>query len=231
MANSLIIDTETTGFSDPVEPIEIAWIQLSAEPMGENLDSAMNVTKEFEQRYKSSQAISFSAMATHHITEADLADCPPPSDFSLPPDTAFLVGHNIDYDWSVIGKPDIPRICTLALSRRLWPDDLGHSLGAMMYRLLDKGEAKELLKNAHSAYHDVLMTKMLLHKILERMPKVRTWERLWDASERARVPIVMPFGKHKGTAIADLPDDYCDWLLKQNDMDPYLLVALRGRSK
>ncbi len=101
----------------------------------------------------------------------------------------------------------------------------------MMYRLLDKGEAKELLKNAHSAYHDVLMTKILLHKILERMPKVRTWERLWDASERARVPVVMPFGKHKGTAIADLPDDYCDWLLKQNDMDPYLLVALRGRGK
>jgi exodeoxyribonuclease X len=230
MSQVLIIDTETTGFTEPVEPIEVAWAQLDAGPINSDLDLALDLMGKFDQRYKPSQPISFGAMATHHITDADLADCPPPTDFALPEDTTFLVGHNIDFDWNVIGKPDVPRICTLALSRRLWPDEMGHSLGAMMYRLLeDKDEAKDLLKDAHSAYQDVLLTRILLQHILEKMPKVRTWERLWEASERARIPVTMPFGKHKGIAIADLPADYCDWLLKQTEMDPYVLVAIRQR--
>lgn len=230
MSKVLIIDTETTGFTEPVEAVEVAWAQLDAGPISNDLDLALDLTGRFAQRYKPSQPISFGAMATHHITDEDLADCPPPTDFVLPADTTFLVGHNIDFDWNVIGKPDVPRICTLALSRRLWPDEMGHSLGAMMYRLIDdKDEVKDLLKNAHSAYQDVLLTRILLRHILEKMPKVRTWERLWEASERARIPVTMPFGKHKGTAIADLPADYCDWLLKQTDMDPYVLVSVRQR--
>jgi len=99
-----------------------------------------------------------------------------------------------------------------------------------MYRLLDKEKAKSLLQDAHSAYYDVLMTRVLLQKILEKMPKVRTWQRLWEASERARIPVIMPFGKHKGLPIGELPDDYCEWLFKQSDMDPYLLKALRMRA-
>ncbi len=230
MPKILIIDTETTGFAEPVEPIEVAWVQLDAGPMASDLDLSLDLTGKFVQRYQPSQPISFGAMATHHITEDDLVGCPPSTDFALPEETAFLIGHNIDFDWNVIGKPDVPRICTLALSRRLWPDEMGHSLGAMMYRLLDeKKEARDLLKDAHSAYQDVLLTRLLLKHILQKMPKVRTWERLWEASERARIPVTMPFGKHKGTAIADLPADYCDWLLKQTDMDPYVLMAVRKR--
>ncbi len=230
MPKILIIDTETTGFAEPVEPIEVAWVQLNDGPMSSDLDLSLDLMGRFVQRYQPSQPISFGAMATHHITEDDLAGCPPPTDFVLPEETTFLIGHNIDFDWNVIGKPDVPRICTLTLSRRLWPDEMGHSLGAMMYRLLDeKEEARELLKDAHSAYQDVLLTRILLKHILQKMPKVRTWERLWEASERARIPVNMPFGKHKGTAIADLPADYCDWLLKQTDMDPYVLTAVRKR--
>lgn len=228
MGRVLIIDTETTGFTDPVEPIEIAWVCMHAESLA-SLDDALSISESFESRYKPDGPISYGAMATHHITNEDLEGCPHHSTFSLPPDTLFLVGHNIDYDWNVIGQPEVPRICTLALARRLWPDDLGHSLGAMMYRLASPHEARELLKNAHSAYHDVLMTHILLRKIMGRMPKVRTWQRLWEASERARIPVIMPFGKHKGMPIADLPQDYCDWLLRQSDMDHYLLQAIRLR--
>lgn len=229
MDKVLIIDTETTGLTEPVEPVEIAWVRMSSETMGD-LDNALEIHESFEARYKPDGPISYGAMATHHITDEDLEGCAHPSTFSLPDGTSYLVGHNIDYDWRVIGQPDMPRICTLALSRRLWPDDLGHSLGAMMYRLLDPYGAKELLQNAHSAYHDVLMTHILLRKILDKMPKVRTWQRLWEASERARVPVHMPFGKHKGVPIQDLPDDYCDWLLRQPEMDPYLLQAIRSRA-
>ena len=53
-----------------------------------------------------------------------------------------------------------------------------------------------------------------------------TWEDIWQASELARIPTIMPFGKHKGTAIADIPADYKRWLLGQPDVDPYLRKAL-----
>jgi exodeoxyribonuclease X len=43
-----------------------------------------------------------------------------------------------------------------------------------------------------------------------------------------RIPKVMTFGKHKGAAIADIPADYKRWLLGQQDVDPYLVKALRG---
>ncbi|HBZ18829.1 MAG TPA: DNA polymerase III subunit epsilon, partial [Betaproteobacteria bacterium] len=36
----------------------------------------------------------------------------------------------------------------------------------------------------------------------------------------------MPFGKHKGSLLSDMPRDYKEWLLKQGDIDPYLRKAL-----
>jgi exodeoxyribonuclease X len=38
----------------------------------------------------------------------------------------------------------------------------------------------------------------------------------------------MPYGKHKGTPIKDIPADYIGWLLKQSDLDPYPRKALKG---
>ncbi|MFG8677603.1 putative quorum-sensing-regulated virulence factor [Pseudomonas aeruginosa] len=39
----------------------------------------------------------------------------------------------------------------------------------------------------------------------------------------------MPYGKHKGTPINQVPNDYKAWLLRQPDVDPYLVQALRQR--
>ena len=56
--------------------------------------------------------------------------------------------------------------------------------------------------------------------------RITDMAQLYQASEHARKPTVMRFGKHKGVAIKDLPADYVDWLLKQADLDPYLHLAL-----
>src|SRR6218665_2225992 len=45
--------------------------------------------------------IELGALATHHILDEELADCPPASGFSLPPGTEYLIGHDVDYDWQV----------------------------------------------------------------------------------------------------------------------------------
>ena len=218
-AYAIILDTETTGIQEPVVPVEIAWEarQTLRGP----------VVAEFSHRYQPGKAIEYGAMATHKIIDADLADAPWYTGFDLPDGAAYLVGHNIDYDWKAIGSPDIRRICTLALARRLWTDDQSHALGALLFRFMAHAKARELVADAHGAAHDVMLTGLLLDAILEKMPKVQTWERLWEASEKARIPVVMPIGKHRGTSMADLPKDYVRWCLDNlQDLDPYLRAAL-----
>jgi exodeoxyribonuclease X len=38
----------------------------------------------------------------------------------------------------------------------------------------------------------------------------------------------MPFGKHRGMLLTDLPGDYKQWLSGQGDIDPYLRKALEA---
>jgi len=55
---------------------------------------------------------------------------------------------------------------------------------------------------------------------------VKTAEDLYAESEKARIPTTMPFGKHKGMLLSDIPSDYKQWLLTQGDIDPNLRKAL-----
>lgn len=219
---TLILDTETTGRTDP-QAIEIAWAEL--------LDcDSLTVGDHGSQRYQPSKAIEFGAMATHHILPSDLEGCPPSSSYSLPANCTYLIGHNVDYDWTVIGKPEVKRICTLAMARTLWPDTDSHTLSALMYFLSRNQEnTRTALQKAHSALADVQFTRFLLGNILKKHP-VDSWEELWEYSEVCRIPTRMPFGKHRGVAIADLPADYVAWALRQlPDADPYLRQALSER--
>jgi len=218
---ALIFDTETTGRIAP-ELIEAAWLRV-----GELRTLA--VEEEFVRRYRPSKPIEMGAMAVHHILDEDLEDCPPASEFSLPADTEYLIGHSIDYDWEVIGKPEVKRICTFAMSRKLWPEVDSHSQSALLfYFSKDRRKTRDNLENAHSALADVKFCRIILNRILLAV-RPASWEALWEFSERARIPETMPFGKHRGVRIVDLPDDYRRWALSNlTEIDPYLRKALEG---
>ncbi|MGP5445027.1 3'-5' exonuclease [Pseudomonas helleri] len=217
-----IFDSETTGLNDP-QLVEAAWLKLDSM-------AGLSIIDQFLARYKPSKPIELGALATSHILDEELADYPSHDTFDLPTDTAFLIGHNVDYDWNVIGQPDIKRICTQALSRKLWPSADSHSQSAMIY-LHYRSEAPALLRNAHAALDDVKNCHRLLMKIVEALSErlgrpVAGGEELWVLSEDARIPTHIGFGKHKGMAFADLPADYKRWLLNQADLDPFVRKAL-----
>ena len=225
MSKVIVFDTETTGITEPVL-IEAAGIIINGSPFNEQ-------TETFNSRYNPGKPISFGAMATHNILDCDLIDCPPATEFKLPENTAYLVGHNIDFDWEVIGKPDVRLIDTLPMARKLWPQCDSHNLGALSYALCDESERPEIrekLINRHSALTDVELCLELLRLILKEKSGLKSWGDIWRFSEEARIPDIMPFGKHKGTVIKDLPEDYKDWLLKQQDVDKYLKTALRTKN-
>lgn len=219
---AIIFDTETTGINEPAI-VEAAWLQLH-DPY------TLTIAGDFEQRYNPGKPIELGALATHHILDEELVDCPPATDFQLPAGVEYLIGHNVDYDWKAIGEPPVKRICTLALCRQLFPQADSHSQSAMLY-LFERDRARKLLQRAHSAKHDVMNCRIVLDYVLSALGNVTeatTWEEIWLANETARIPTVMPFGKHKGMLIAAVPADYKAWLLRQPDVDPYVLKAITG---
>lgn len=217
MPKTIIFDTEATDKHNPVI-IEAAWLELvSLNPF--------ETSNPWVQRYNPGKPISLGALATHHILDEELLDCPASSTFALPTNTEYLIGHNVDFDWQAIGKPDIKRICTLALARSIWPELDSHNQSALLY-FLERNRAKDMLKNAHSALADVKICAMILQHICQ-IRSITTIEDLWLTSETARMPSVMPFGKYKGIPMSEVPSDYKSWLMGQADIDPYLKKALQ----
>src|SRR6185312_151297 len=162
LSTACLIDTETTGFDEP-DVIELAWMG----PLHVFSPPDAGIEK---MRFRPRKPISLGAMAVHHILDEDLAGEPEwPGSWTPPAD--YIVAHSVDYDWKAIGQPNVKRICTLALSRRLWPDLDSHSLSALTYHFTDRREARELLKGAHGAATDVELCCRVLCQILRAMPK------------------------------------------------------------
>ena len=226
---AIILDTETHTLNGL--PIEIAYAPIEIEAGKLSLDRS----KMFDQLYSiGDEKISYAAMAVHHILEADIVDQPNFGTFTLPTETVYIIGHNIDYDIRAIQTcgvytQHIKAICTLALARLVWPDAEAHNISALIY-MISKGseKAREMLKGAHRADADIILTANILMHIVHKL-NIQTIEALFEASEDARIPRSINFGKHRGTAIVDLPSDYVQWLMRQEDLDPYLRKALELR--
>lgn len=225
--HAIILDTETHSLNGL--PIEIAYAPIDIREGKLTLDKSQL----FDQLYRVDEPISYAAMAVHHILESDIADQPDYRSFELPQQTTYIIGHNIDYDIRAIEQcgvdtSKIKAICTLALARLVWPNAEAHNISALIY-MISKGspKARELLKGAHRADADIMLTANILMHIIYHL-NIQTMEELYLASEDARIPRSLNFGKYKGYAIADLPEDYVRWLLRQEDLDLYLRKALEN---
>lgn len=232
--SAYIIDTETTGAEPPDnEVIELAIIKPESRfPGGQQQTRGIVEPYEaiFYGRFKPRGRILFSAMAVHHILPQELLGESPAilAKAQLPTDLQYMIGHNVDYDWEALGQPPCKRICTLAISRRIWPGNDGHGLSCLAYHLgQDLVAVRELLKSAHGAAIDCELTFGLLRAELEQPPlaHISSWEELWQFSEDARIPQTWTFGKFEGHPIGFADKGYLFWCLRQPDMDPYVKIA------
>lgn len=230
MTKAIILDTETTDKNNP-QPISIAYGKYE---LGKHLEDI------FFQNYKPTNSITYGALSTHHILEEELKDCPPYTDFKLP-EVEYIIGHNIDFDWGAIGKPDVKRICTLALARYLLPDLDSHTQSALAYYYFYGPEIRQELRNAHDAKADIIMCNRILNKLLKEINAVDviTIEELYKISEIARIPTKFTFGKYGEPGnqktfkeVAKIDRQYMTWLYNKTE-DVYLkqglLNALQGK--
>jgi len=214
---AIILDVETASL-ETNEVIQLAWFELSDRRSGDI------------RFYKPSGKISLGALATHHIIPSVLEGCDPSSKAASDvPACEYVIGHNIDYDAEALGgMTGVKRICTLAMARCVWPDLDCHKLGALPYYVRGANEqTRNLLRDAHNAVVDAKITEYVFHALIADagLPE-GDWEAIYAFSEQARIPKVMTFGKHRGERICDIPADYKRWLLRQDDVCPYLRKAL-----
>lgn len=213
-------DVESTGLGKNQGVVEISWIETDAE---------FNEVERYGSLINPQKPIQFGAMSVHGITEAMVADAPTIEQFMantchpLSGPGTILVAHNASYDIEFFGpwmdKPDT--LCTLKCARVLYPEAEGHKLGILRCMLGLEGDTRK----AHSAQEDV----SVLIQLAQRMCRDAGTDLygLLEVQRRPRPINVMPFGKHKGTKLADLPNDYIFWLLNRcENLDPDLRTAL-----
>lgn len=227
---ALTIDFEATEAGSEAQATEIGVCPVAFSEIG-----VLNpLAQPIAVRCKPDRPISFGAMSVTGICPEDVENEPSHTDVitnCMPVGAAYIIGHNVDYDIQVAANSGVDTsayraICTLAIARALYPDG-EHSLGALLYRF-DYNEARRYAQNAHSAAFDVRFCVRLL-RLFCRDLGIKDMQTLYEFSEQARIPKVMPMGKFKGSAIAELnktqPErSYLFWVIG-NISDKYLVQA------
>ncbi len=212
MARYLVLDTETTGLdpkSDRV--VEIAATLVAPEGVSVVVDHLVYPGR----------SIPPNASAVHHITDPMVASSPTLEEvwttYVLPLLSTVdgIVAHNAAFDRPFLPPTDKPWICTLRLARHTWPEAPGHSNQVLRYWLGLDVDAP----HPHRAADDTMVTAQIFLRLL---PVIMAQSGLGDRldalalAELANAPIKvssMPFGKHKGTALDQVPHDYIRWAL------------------
>ena len=221
-AKFIYLDTETTGAGTNDRLCQIAF----------KTDTGTAV----DEMFNPNMPISVDAMSIHHITDEMVANKPPFKDSSayknlqvmFADDAAVLVAHNAKFDVRMLNREGLhPQkvVCTYKLSRYLDKDGVipKYNLQYLRYYLKLNIDA-----TAHTALGDVLVTEGLFHRIYAKF-KERSVDPVADMIKISSSPVLvprMPFGKHKGLKIAEVPRDYLEWLAG-TDLDEDLDYTVR----
>lgn len=214
----IIADTETAGLEGGVCDIGVRHV-----------DEALNILWENESLVDPERPISPSASGIHHIVDADVWDKPTLSEWSelhghpFAHDDLVIIGHNIRFDERMLAElmpARYRRICTLKLSRMAFPELDDHKLQTIRYSFnLTAG-------TAHRALGDVITCYSFLPILMAKLETDMAG--LVALSHKPMDPDTpIPFGKHQGTPLKNLPKQYVNWLLDpQRKLDPDLHDAL-----
>lgn len=205
-------DTETTGVKNDVDRIiEIAAYDPENDltfcefvnpgiPIPEDSTAIHGITDDMV-----SKAGSFQEVGTAFISFCGEGSC--------------LVAHNNDaFDRHFIANeakraglelPDFPMIDSLKWARKYRPDLPRHSLQYLRQVFCIESN------QAHRALDDVIILHKVFSILIDDLD-TETILRLLDGDEEFEV---MPFGKHQGKPLSDVPPDYVKWLTKQGAFD------------
>jgi exodeoxyribonuclease X len=211
----LFLDTETTGNQEDDRLCQLAYKN----------EAGLKCNRLFNP----GRPISIDAMSVHHITNEMVATQEVFSESStwqelkrlVEDEGQILVAHNAAFDIAILRNENIvPKryICTLKLARFLDQDAVipRYSLQYLRYYLGLNVDAQP-----HDAYGDILVLEALFDRIQARMQKEHqegVVDLMLSVSQRPSLIRRMPFGKHRGLKMEEVPEDYLRWLMS-TDLD------------
>lgn len=218
-----IIDLETTGLDPTAHVVEVGSVDLL--PDG-------SIGKYQKHLIKPPVPIPPEARAVHHISDEDVAQAKPwPSVCSTFFDrdncsgVVAFAAHNAAFDHQWLPPNllnNLPLICTYMAAVHIWPEAPKHTNQVLRYWLgLDMD--RSIADHAHRAMPDAYVTAHLLREILKNAS-------IEDLIRWTNEPVLLPkvpFGKHRGRAWTDVPPDYLQWILRQQDMDEDVVHTAR----
>lgn len=205
-------DTETTGVRNDKDRV----IELAA------FDPVENRT--FCRFINPGSPIPPEATSIHHITDEMVANAPSfkaiAEEFiAFCPEHTVLIAHNNDafdklfleqeFKRSGLEFPKYHFIDTLKWARKYRADLPRHTLQSL--RELYGFPANQ----AHRALDDVIV----LHQVFSAMIDDLSMETIVELLSRPQILSRMPFGKHQGKLLADVPKEYVTWLASSGAFD------------
>lgn len=202
---AIYYDTETTGLKSDKDRI----VEIAAYDPERDL--------RFERFVNPGIPIPAEATAITHITDAMVASAPSFAEIgkefaAFCEGDVVLIAHNNDtFDYHFLRKeferhavemPTWKFLDSLKWARRYRPDLPKHTLQSLreVYGIV--------ANNAHRAMDDVIV----LYQIFQFLIDDLTIEEVYGLLNRPRLMQHMPFGKHQGQPLSQIPRNYIQWL-------------------
>lgn len=231
MAKYLLFDTETTGANEEDKIIQIGLMVVHNKNDIDVLDDLCSTDV----------PIKLEAMEVHNITP-DLLEGKPKFQETKSAENIlkyndkenYLIAHNIKFDLGMLQKENFINkytlIDTLRCARHLFDDMPYHRLQYLRYALelnkIEESEAKKLgiVIKAHDAIGDVLVMKLLLSKLVQKVGEKYTGiNPMIKLAELTNTPVFVKtfkFGKYKGSDVAEVAKKDGGYLLwMRNNME------------
>ncbi len=205
-------DTETTGVrSDKDRIIELA----AYDPIED---------RSFCKLINPGCPIPPEASAVHHITDEMVKAAPSFGEvgrafLEFCPVGTVLIAHNndafdklfleVEFKRAEVELPTFNYIDTLKWARKYRPDLPRHTLQSL----------REVYGFASNQAHRALDDVIILHKVFTAMIDDLSMETVMDLLSKPQVLSRMPFGKHQGKPLAEIPKNYVAWLASSGAFD------------